>query len=301
MKVFIDGKLYSKRDAKISVFDHGLLYGDGIFEGVRVYSNCIFRWKDHLERLKDSAKFIMLDMPMSDEELTEATIKTCQANGIRNGYIRLVITRGEGDLGLAPWLCPKGSVIIIADTIQLYPKELYDNGLDIVTVPLHRNHFESLHPRVKSLNYLNNVLAKIEAKQAGAIEALMLDQGGYVNECTGDNIFIVKDRTLTTPPVTSGILAGITRQCVIECAEAAGFEVREELFTRFEVYTADECFLTGTAAEAIPVVKVDQRQIGTGKPGPVTLELIERFRARTSVEGVTIPPATRKRRATKKK
>ncbi|MCX7049376.1 MAG: branched-chain-amino-acid transaminase [Candidatus Sumerlaeota bacterium] len=291
MRIFIDGKFYDKDKAKISVFDHGLLYGDGVFEGIRVYNGCIFRWKDHLERLFDSAKFIMLDIPMTREELTDATIRTCQVNGLSNGYIRLVVTRGEGDLGLSPWLCKKASVIIIASTIQLYPPEYYEKGLSIITVPTHRNHFESLNPRVKSLNYLNNILAKIEARQAGVMEALLLSQDGYVNECTGDNIFIIKNRALYTPPVTAGILKGVTRQCVMECAEAAGYEVREQVFTRFEIYTADECFLTGTAAEAIPVVKVDSRSIGDGKPGPITKELIERFRAHTGIDGVMIPQA----------
>jgi len=289
MKIFIDGKFYDKDKAKISVFDHGLLYGDGVFEGIRVYSGNIFRWKEHLERLFDSAKYILLDIPMSREELTNATIRACQINGVDNGYIRLVVTRGVGDLGLSPWLCKKGSVIIIADRIQLYPTECYTDGLKIVTVPIHRNHFESLNPRVKSLNYLNNILAKIEARQSGAMEALMMSHDGYINECTGDNIFIVSKGALLTPPVTAGILAGITRQCVIDCAEAAGYPVREEVFTRFEVYTADEVFLTGTAAEAIPVVSVDQRVIGDGKPGPVTKELIDRFRARTTIEGTKIP------------
>ena len=286
--IYIDGQFYSKADAKVSVFDHTLLYGDGVFEGIRAYEGCIFRLQQHLERLYSSAKFIMLSIPMSLEEMAEATAETLRRNKIRDAYIRLIVTRGVGALGLAPWSCAKPSVIIIADNIALYPKKDYEEGLAVVTVPTMRNRNESLNPRVKSCNYLNNILAKIEANNAGCSEALMLDQNGFVVECTGDNLFIVKRGVLKTPPVYLGALEGITRNCVIEVACEKGYTVLEEPFTRFDVFDADEMFLTGTAAEAIPVVEVDRRPIGTGKPGPITKKLIAAFRERTAVDGYQV-------------
>jgi branched-chain amino acid aminotransferase len=288
LQIFLDGKFLDKEDAKISVFDHGLLYGDGVFEGIRAYGGCVFRLREHLERFFDSAKYIMLQIPMTIEELTEAIAETLRRNGLRDCYIRLVATRGVGTLGLAPWLCPKGSVFVIADKIQLYPPEFYEKGLAIVTVPTMRNRVESLNARVKSCNYLNNILAKIEANNAGCIEALMLDHNGFVVECTGDNIFIVRKGKLLTPPSYLGALEGITRNAIIEIARQRGIEVAEQPFTRFDLFTADEAFLTGTAAELIPLVEVDKRPIGNGAPGPMTLDLIKAFRARTLADGYQV-------------
>lgn len=288
LQIYIDGKFYPQEEAKVSVFDHTLLYGDGVFEGIRVYGGNIFRLDEHLDRLYDSAHYIMLQIPMDKQAMTEAVADTVRRNDIHDGYIRLVITRGVGTLGLDPWRCKVASVIIIADKIKLYPDETYKNGLHLITVPTMRNRAESLNGRVKSCNYLNNILAKIEAKNSGLEEAVMLDQNGYVVECTGDNIFIVKRRVVFTPPVYLGALNGVTRSTIIDTARDKGYEVREEPFTRYELFTADECFLTGTAAEAIPVVVVDKRMIGTGKPGPITEELIAGFRARTKVEGYQV-------------
>lgn len=285
LQIYIDGEFYSEADAKVSVFDHTFLYGDGVFEGIRIYEGCIFRLKEHIQRLFDSAKYIMLQLPMSLDELMEAVAETVRRNELRNGYIRVVATRGVGTLGLSPWRCKNSSLVIIADTIQLYPQETYDNGLKIVTVPTMRNRIESLNARVKSCNYLNNILAKIEGQNAGCEEALMLDHNGFVVECTGDNIFIFKDRILFTPPVYLGALDGVTRGCVIELAREAGYEVREEPFTRYEIFTADECFLTGTAAEVIPVVELDRRPIGDGLPGAITKDLIAAFRKLTVRDG----------------
>ena len=288
LTIYLDGQFVDEKDAKVSVFDHGLLYGDGVFEGIRVYKGCIFRWAQHLERLYDSAKYIMLDIPTTKERMTAATVETIRRNGVRDGYIRLVVTRGVGDLGLSPRKCPKPTVFIIASRIALYPEELYEKGLEIVTVPTTRNLVGALNARVKSLNYLNNILAKIEGLNSGVEEALMLDANGLVAECTGDNIFIIKKGVLSTPPVYLGALRGITRDCVLELARAEGIEAREEPFTRFEIYTADECFLTGTAAEAIPVVKIDGRTIGDGKPGPLMKRLIRRFHEITATDGLMV-------------
>jgi len=288
LTIYLDGNFVDQSEAKISVFDHGLLYGDGVFEGIRVYKNCIFRLEQHLDRLYSSAKYIMLTIPMTKQELIDATVETVRRNHISDGYIRLVVTRGVGDLGLAPWKCPKASVFIIASTITLYPAEFYEKGMEIVTVPTTRNRNEALNARAKTLNYLNNILAKIEAKNAGVEEALMLDSTGFVAECTGDNIFLIKDHTVLTPPTYLGALKGITRDCLMELARAEGLNVVEQPFTRFDVYESEEVFLTGTAAEAIPVVKVDGRVIGDGKPGSVTKKLIERFRAITSTDGVMV-------------
>lgn len=285
MKVWIDGQLYDKADAKISVFDHCVLYGDGVFEGIRLYDGCIFRLKQHLDRLWSSARYIRLNIGMTYEELRDAIIETIRANGLHDGYLRVVVTRGTGDLGLNPDLCPKATVFIIAASISLYPQSDYDNGLEIITVPTNRFNIASWNARVKSCNYLNNIMAKMEGQLAGVREALMLDHNGYVVECTGDNVFVVKDGVLTTPPTYLGALRGITRDCIMELAEKDGMVVKEEPFTRFEVYDADELFLTGTAAEAIPVVKVDGRPIGDGQPGTITKELIQRFRSIVTTDG----------------
>jgi branched-chain amino acid aminotransferase len=276
-KVYINGTLYDKENAKVSVYDHGLLYGDGVFEGMRSYNGRVFRLKQHLDRLWNSAKAIWLEIPMSKESMAKAVNDTLATNGIKDGYIRLVITRGAGTLGLDPNRCSDPQVIIITDHIALYPEEFYRNGLEIVTASTTRNHPAALSPRIKSLNYLNNIMAKIEGLKAGCVEALMLNHKGEVAECTGDNIFLIRGGMLQTPPLDAGILEGITRDAVIELAQAAKIEVREMPLTRHDVYIADECFLTGSAAEVIPVVKVDDRTIGNGKPGPITRDLSERF------------------------
>jgi branched-chain amino acid aminotransferase len=276
-KVYISGKLYEKTEAKISVYDHGLLYGDGVFEGIRVYEGKVFRLREHVDRLFDSARAIKLEIPLSREQMAEAVTSTVQANAKRNGYIRALVTRGAGYLGLDPRKTTDPQVVIIVDDISLYPAELYENGMEIATVSTIRNHPNALNPRIKSLNYLNNILAKIEAIQAGCLEALMLNHKGEVAECTGDNIFVAKRGVLKTPPPDAGILEGVTRNTVIELARAANIPVQETTMTRHDVYTADECFLTGTAAEVIPVVKCDGRLIGAGKPGPLTKQLRERF------------------------
>ncbi len=277
LKIYINGKLYDKEDAKISVYDHGLLYGDGVFEGLRSYGGKVFRLDQHLDRLYESAKAIWLQIPMAKVDLAKAVNDTVAVNGIKDGYVRLVVTRGAGSLGLDPNRTSDPQVIIIADTITLYPKEFYENGLEIVSVSTIRNHPAALNPRVKSLNYLNNILAKIEGLQAGCVEALMLNHNGQIAECTGDNIFLVSKGDLLTPPVDAGILQGITRDAVIELAKNDGLVVREIPLTKHDVYIADECFLTGSAAEVIPVVKVDSRPIGNGKPGVITRELSARF------------------------
>jgi branched-chain amino acid aminotransferase len=288
MKIFIDGKLLNERDAKVSVFDHGLLYGDGVFEGIRIYHGAVFKLKEHIERLFYSAKAILLDIPLTPAEMIQATLETCRANKLRDGYIRLVVTRGVGTLGLNPRSCKKPSVIIIAGKIQLYPPEYYQRGLDLVTVPTTRNLHNSINPAIKSLNYLNNILAKIEANNAGVEEAIMLNAEGFVAECTGDNIFIIKNGALFTPPLSAGALYGITRATVIELAEAAGLKVSEPNLTRYDLFNADECFITGTAAEIVPVVKIDGRVIGTGKPGALTQKLVEEYHALTKVSGEPI-------------
>ena len=281
LKVYINGKLFDKEDAKVSVYDHGLLYGDGVFEGIRSYGGKVFRLGEHLDRLWESAKAIWLEIPGTKEEMAKAVEETLKVNGIEDGYIRLIVTRGAGTLGLDPNKCSDPRVIIITDLISLYPDELYENGLEIITVSTARNHPAALSPRIKSLNYLNNILAKIEGIQAGCIEALMLNHKGEVAECTGDNIFLVRKGRLLTPPNEAGILEGVTRDAVIGLAEAAGIEVDQIPLTKHDVYIADECFLTGTAAEVIPVVKVDSRAIGNGKPGPITRDLNARFKKLT--------------------
>ncbi len=287
--VYIDGEFLPKDSAKVSVFDHGLLYGDGVFEGIRAYHGKVFRLEPHIDRLYESAKAIGLVVPVSPKEMCDIVVESCRRNGIANGYIRLVVTRGVGDLGLNPYLCPKATIICIAATIQLYPAALYETGLDIVTVATPRNHPEALNPRIKSLNYLNNIMAKMEAIRAGVQEAVMMNLQGYVAECTGDNIFVWRRGKLVTPPATEGALEGITRNAVIELARKKGLQVSEERMSRFDIYTADEMFLTGTGAELIPVVKVDGRVIGQGGVGPVFKGLLEDFKALTKVDGTPIP------------
>ncbi|MCP5523452.1 MAG: branched-chain-amino-acid transaminase [Verrucomicrobiales bacterium] len=290
MKVFIDGKFYSEQDAKISVFDHGLLYGDGVFEGIRAYNGRVFKLREHLERLFDCAKAIALEIPMSLEELTRAVVETCRENEITDGYVRLLVTRGIGTLGLNPNRCKNPSVVVIAGRIQLYPPELYEHGMEIVTVATTRNHHNAVNPAIKSLNYLNNVLAKIEANVAGVEEAIMLNAQGYVAECTGDNIFIVRRGVLHTPPLHAGALYGITRGVVMDLAREAGVTVSESTLTRFDLYVAEECFLTGTGAEIVPVVKIDGRKIGSGTPGALTRDLVAKYRELTHGSGEPIRP-----------
>ena len=277
LKIYISGSFFDKEDAKVSVYDHGLLYGDGVFEGIRSYGGKVFRMAEHLERLWDSAKAIRLQIPISPEEMAQAIQRTLAANEISDGYIRVVVTRGVGTLGLDPNRCSDPQVIIITDRIALYPEEYYRQGLEIVTVSTVRNHPAALSPRIKSLNYLNNILAKIEGQQAGCSEALMLNTKGEVAECTGDNVFLVRKGRLLTPPCEAGILEGITRDAVIQLAREAAIGVVEVPLTKHDVYIADECFLTGTAAEVVPVVRVDSRPIGDGAPGPITQELSRRF------------------------
>ena len=288
MKIYIDGDLHDEADAKVSVFDHGLLYGDGVFEGIRFYNGRVFRLQEHIRRLYDSAKAILLTIPMTPEEMTEALNQTIRANELRDGYVRLVVTRGAGGLGLNPYLCPKASVIIIAATIQLYPEEKYENGLTVVTCSTRRPTHATLSPLVKSLNYLNNVMAKVEAVNAGAEEGLLLNEEGYVSECTGDNIFAVRDGVITTPPVSAGALPGVTRRVAVEIAGELGIPLREDNMTRYELYTADEIFLTGTAAETIAVVRLDARVIGDGVAGEITRRIIARFRELTRTTGAEI-------------
>ena len=276
-RIYINGKLYDKADAKISVYDHGLLYGDGVFEGIRVYDGKIFRLKEHVDRLFESARAIKLEIPISKDQMVDAIRKTVEANDKKNGYIRPIVTRGAGTLGLDPRKTADPQVIVIVDDISMYPPELYENGLELATVATIRNHPNAVNPRIKSLNYLNNILAKMESIQAGCLEALMLNHKGEVAECSGDNIFIIKAGVLKTPPSDAGILEGITRNAIIELAGKAGIPVRETALTRHDIYIADECFLTGTAAEVIAVVKCDARVIGSGKPGPVTRQLREAF------------------------
>ena len=288
MKIYLDGQLVDEADAKVSVFDHGLLYGDGVFEGIRFYNGRVFKLEEHMDRLYDSAKVILLDIPMSKADLTQALIDTVRANGEPDGYIRLVITRGVGDLGINPKLCAKPSIIIISAKIKMYTEEMYRDGLEIITCATRRTSQAAVPPAVKSLNYLNNIMAKIEAHQAGVPEALMLNEAGYIAECTADNFFMVKGGTLFTPPVSAGALRGITRGTILELAEDMGVPIKETELTRYDVFVADECFLTGTGAEMVGVVKVDSRVIADGKPGPMTQALLEKFRQLTRSTGTPI-------------
>ncbi|MBI1248947.1 branched-chain-amino-acid transaminase [bacterium] len=280
-KVYINGKFFDPQDATISVFDHGLLYGDGIFEGLRIYNGKVFRLEQHIRRLYDSAKAIHLKIPLSPAEMTDACVESVKQSGYTDGYIRLVVTRGAGTLGLGPERTENPQTIIIVDKIKLYPQEFYDNGLEIITASTIRNHPGALSPQIKSLNYLNNIMAKIEASKAGCLEALMLNHKGEVAECTADNIFIVRNGNLLTPPTDAGILEGVTREVVLELAKDGGIPAFEKTLTRHDVYVADECFMTGTAAEVIGVVKVDDREIGDGKPGPITRKLKSLFQQLT--------------------
>lgn len=286
--IYLNGRFVPEEEAVVSVFDHGLLYGDGVFEGIRAYHNRVFKLKEHIDRLYDSARTIALEIPLTKEEMTEVVLETCRQNNLRDGYIRLVVTRGKGDLGLDPRKCSVPTVFCIAASIQLYPEELYQKGLEMITVATRRNLPEACNPQVKSLNYLNNIYARIEANLFGVPEAVMLNQEGYVAEATGDNIFIVKEGVLITPPPSAGILVGITRNAVIDIARKKGVKVEEKLFTRHDIYNADECFLTGTAAEIIPAVRLDGRPIGEGRPGRLTQELIRAFRELTRVDGAVI-------------
>jgi branched-chain amino acid aminotransferase len=288
MKIYIDGELLDEADAKISVFDHGLLYGDGVFEGIRMYNGRVFRLEEHIDRLYDSARVLLLDIGIDKQAMTDAVLETVRANGLREGYVRLVVTRGVGSLGLNPFQCPKASVIVIAANITLYAPEKYQNGLKVVTCSTRRPTPASLSPAVKSLNYLNNVMAKVEAIHADADEGLMLNEQGYVAECTGDNLFLIRDGCITTPPVSSGSLPGITWKVIFDIAAEKGVPIEEKQMTRYEIYTADEAFLTGTAAEVIPMVSLDRRDIGDGKPGKITGEFIARFREIASSTGAEI-------------
>ncbi|MEW5952173.1 MAG: branched-chain-amino-acid transaminase [Bacillota bacterium] len=288
LTIYLDGKYVPREEAVVSVFDHGLLYGDGVFEGIRAYHNRVFKLQEHLERLYESARSINMTIPIGIEEMQEVVLETCRRNNLRDAYIRLVVTRGVGDLGLDPRKCPRPTIFCIAASIQLYPGEFYEKGLDVITVATRRNLPEACNPRVKSLNYLNNIYAKIEANLHGVLEAIMLSADGYVAEATGDNIFLVKNSVLITPPAHLGILEGITRNTVMDLARKMGITVAEKVFTRHDIYIADECFLTGTAAEVIPAVKVDGRPIGAGQPGEMTKELIEAFRELTKYDGPQI-------------
>lgn len=293
MKVYINGQFYPKEDAKISVFDHGLLYGDGVFEGIRVYENKVFKLKEHIDRLYESAQAIMLTIPMSKEELSNAAIEAVRQNPYDDAYIRLVITRGVGSLGLDPNKCQHPQIIIIVDKITLYSEDTYRDGMELVTVATRRNLPEAINPRIKSLNYLNNILAKIEALHVGYQEAIMLNQEGFVAECTGDNLFIVRKGKLVTPSLEHGILDGITRRTVMDLAQKMKIEVFEGTLTRHDLYNGDECFLTGTAAGVVPVIKIDGRLIGTGKPGRITVELSKMYYELTRMEGVPAPRAVK--------
>ena len=289
MIIYIDGKFYPEEEAKISVFDHGLLYGDGVFEGIRAYEGRVFKLEEHLRRLEDSAKAILLKIPLNRDEMRAAVLKTCQRNKMKAGYLRLVVTRGKGYLGLSPDRCKKPTVIIIASELELYPEKYYREGLRVVTVPTWRNSPAALDPAIKSLNYLNNILAKIEGQQAGAQEVILLNPQGMVAECSGDNIFLIRDQVLITPKLSSGALNGITRNTVLEIAQEAGWKTREDDVRRYDLFTAEEMFLTGTGAEVIPVVEVDGRAIGTGKPGKHTADLIRRYHQLVTTTGTKIP------------
>jgi len=288
MKIYLDGKFVPEEEATVSVFDHGLLYGDGIFEGIRAYHGKVFRLQEHIDRLYDSAKAILLTIPLTKEEMTEAVLQTLRENDLSEGYIRLVVTRGKGYLGLSPDRCERPTVFIIAAKLELYPREFYEKGLSVITVPTMRTHPAALNPAVKSLNYLNNIMAKVEGKLAGVQEVIMLNSEGLVAECSGDNIFILKNGMLSTPPIYMGALGGITRKVIMELAERLEFPLREQPMTRYDLFVADEMFLTGTGAEVIPVVEVDGRVIGDGTPGPVSKKLLDAFAEETRTTGTLI-------------
>lgn len=288
LMIYLNGKLVPQEQATVSVFDHGVLYGDGVFEGIRAYNGRVFRLEQHIDRLYAGAHTLMINIPISKQEMCKAVCDTCAANNLTDAYIRLVVTRGAGDLGLDPRKCTTPTIFVIAASIQMYPEEFYQKGLELITCSTRRNSPQTLDPAMKSLNYLNNILAKIETIQAGVPEGIMLTADGYVSECTGDNLFIVKGNTLTVPPLHLGNLGGITRQAIMELAEAEGLEVREEMFRLHDLYNADEFFITGTAAEVVPGVKVDGRLIADGKPGPITQRLRKRYQELTATEGTPI-------------
>jgi branched-chain amino acid aminotransferase len=288
MQVYVNGQCVSAADASVSVFDHGFLYGDGVFEGIRVYDGTIFRLRQHIERLYQSAQCLMLTIPMTPEAMCDAIVETVRRRGLPSQYLRVVVSRGAGDLGLDPRRCATPTVIIIADTIALYPEPFYTDGLTLVTAATRRSPGWALDPRIKSLNYLNNIMAKIEAQQAGAVEAVMLNAEGYVAECTADNLFVMRQGRLLTPCVAAGALQGVTRDSVLEIAAQAGLEPAEAFLTRYDLYTADECFMTGTGAEIVPVVRIDGRQIGAGAPGPVTAHLRAAFADLCRTDGVHV-------------
>jgi branched-chain amino acid aminotransferase len=285
MQIYINGQFYSKEDAKVSVFDHGLLYGDGVFEGIRIYHNRVFRLPQHLARLFRSARYINLDIGKTTEEVTEIVLETCRRNGLTDGYIRLVVTRGTGTLGLSPKSCPTPTIFAIVDKLSIYPAEYYEKGLAVLTVSTRRNIVDALDPQLKTLNYLNNILASIEARRSGFEEALMLNPQGYVAEASADNIFILRGKRLLTPATHLGALPGITREAILEIAPGLGLEPAEAHLTLSDIYNADECFLTGTAAEVVPVSEVDSRPIGDGHAGPITKRISERFQQLTQEEG----------------
>jgi len=285
---YLDGKYVEEDEARISVFDHGLLYGDGVFEGIRAYNGRVFRLKEHIERLWNSAQAILLNIPTSQEEMCEVVLELLRRNEMSDAYIRVVVTRGIGDLGLDPRKCPRPTVFVLANSMEMYARHLYEKGLQVITVSTRRNSPQALNPAIKSLNYLNNILGKIEANRAGAAEGIMLTQDGFVAEATGDNVFIICDGTLMTPPIHLGILPGITRAAVIKLAHERGLEVQEAPFTLHEMYSADECFLTGTGAEVVPVVELDGRTIRDGRPGPITQALMEDFATLVQTEGTEI-------------
>jgi len=288
MQIYIDGTFHDRDQARISVFDHGLLYGDGVFEGIRVYDGCVFRLRQHIDRLYESAKAIALDIPIPPDQMSQVVVDTLRRNARRNGYVRLVVTRGVGDLGLDPANCKRGSIICIADDLKVYPEEHYRKGIKIVTASTRQIGGAVFDARIKSLNYLKNVLAKIEARRAGTLEAVMLNEQGFVAECTADNVFIVKRGALLTPPLWDGVLEGITRDAILEIAGRLGIPAREERLTRFDLFNADECFLTGTGAELIPVVDIDDRRIGDGTPGETSLRILEAFRKLITEDGVHV-------------
>lgn len=285
----MNGEFVTSDEASVSVFDHGLLYGDGVFEGIRAYNGCIFKLEEHIDRLFDSAHVLGLEISRTKKETLNAVVKTVRENELSDAYVRLVVTRGEGDLGLDPSSCSEPTMFIIAADIELYPEEVYQQGLELITVPTRRNQPEAINPRVKSLNYLNNILAKIEAKQAGYEEAIMINEQGFVVECTGDNIFIVESGGLIrTPPAHMGVLEGVTREAIIDLAEGNDYEIRQEPLNRYDLYVAQECFVTGTAAEVLPVVNIDGRDVADGTPGPVSEELIGEFREYAQGQGTFI-------------
>lgn len=288
IQVYIDGKFYPKEEAKISVFDHGFLYGDGVFEGIRAYNGRVWKLTEHLDRLYDSMRGIWLECPLKWEEMEQVVLESCRINNLKDAYIRLVVSRGYGDLGLDPRKCPKPTVVCIADKISLYPEEVYTVGMKVISVSTRRNPVDTLSPQIKTLNYMTGIMAKISAITLGYPEVIMLNAQGYVCEGTGDNIFIIKNGKIITPPSYLGILPGITRNSVMEMARDLGYPVEEGIFTLYDVYTADECFLTGTAAEVIPVIQADSRPVGKGQPGEITTQLIKRFRELTVTQGTAI-------------